>query len=100
MYYVLSNLSCVSDQWQIQDFLVGGASLVRGVSTPNAATFRKICMSKLNNQDPGRGGSTPDVPPLESATDVVQKALSCSITTFEKKIYYLFLRITLQSFKL
>ena len=33
-------------------FPVGGADLVGGAPTPEAATFRKICMSKRKNLDP------------------------------------------------
>ena len=33
-------------------FPVGGADLVEGAPTPEAATFKKICMSKQKNLDP------------------------------------------------
>ena len=40
----------------------GGANLVSGVPTPNAAMFHKICMSKRKNWDP-YGGRAPGAPP-------------------------------------
>ena len=46
-----------------------------GAPTPEAATFRKICMSKRKNLDPwggGGGGRAPAVPP-GSANDIVKK---------------------------
>ena len=35
--------------------------------TPEAAMFRKICMSKRKNQDPWVGGGAPAAPPSGSA---------------------------------
>ena len=45
----------------------GGADLVGGVPTPEAATFRKICMSKQKNLDPWGGARRrcPPDPPMQ-----------------------------------
>ena len=43
-------------KWRIQDFPKGGVDLVGGAWTPEAVTFRKICMSKRKNQVPWGGG--------------------------------------------
>ena len=41
-------------------FPVGGRGLHRGVWTPEAVTFQKLCMSKRKNWDPwGRAQGTP-----------------------------------------
>ena len=44
-------------------FSIGGANLLGGggTPTPNAATFRKICMSKRKNREPW--GRVPGAPP-------------------------------------
>ena len=40
--------------------LRGGVNLIQGFPTPDAASFPKICMSKLKNRDPKWGaGYTP-----------------------------------------
>ena len=54
---------CGALQWRIQDFPYGGRGPRRGAWTPEAATFRKICMSKLNNWVP-QGGRAPGAPAL------------------------------------
>ena len=40
-------------------FPVGGRRPHGGAPTPEAATFRKICMSKRKNLDPWGGGAPP-----------------------------------------
>ena len=54
----------------------GGAHLIEGGElTPDAATFRKICMSKRKNLDPWGGGvdagRAPGTPPRSTNGDVV-----------------------------
>ena len=50
----------------------GGANLVGGAPTPEAATFRKFCMSKRKNLDPwgARAGGTP--PGSATGDDVIE----------------------------
>ena len=43
-------------QWRIQDFPWGGHPPRRGVPTPKAAAFQKICVSKWKNLDPWGAG--------------------------------------------
>ena len=46
-------------------FTMGGRQPRRGAPTPEAATFRKICMSKRKNLDPwGRTPAAPLDPPM------------------------------------
>ena len=67
--FISKNLNVLSTYVSIENLCVslepsGGSRVSRrgGVWTPEAATFRKICMSKRKNRVP-YGGRAPDAPP-------------------------------------
>ena len=48
-------------------FPVGGRGPRRGAWTPEVGTFRKFCMSKRKDRDPGGGGTCAGHAPSRSA---------------------------------
>ena len=55
-------------------FPLGGAHLVCGAPTPDAATSRKICVTKRKNEIP-QGGRAPGAPPGFANTDCMHLLL-------------------------
>ena len=64
--WVLRKLAILHEVWSMSvadpGFPVGGRRPRRRAPTPEAAMFRKICMSKRKNLDPW-GGRAPAAPP-------------------------------------